>query len=130
MANDVRVTVNGPLFDGRDHAVLDAMSDAIAYDVAEEGRDIVRFNADSSFKTQTPYWITQLRIDDAGQHARDVDDNGVIYGPWLEGVGSRNFPNTRFRGYAMFRRATQYLNAGAAEEIANRTAAAFIPRMG
>ena len=127
---DTYVTVSGPLFDGRGHAVLDAMSDAIAYDVAEEGRDIVRFNSDTSFKTQTPYYITKLRISDAGEHARDVDDSGVIYGPWLEGVGSRNFPNTRFKGYSMFRRATQYLNDGAAEIIANRTAEAYVARMG
>lgn len=123
------VTVSGPFFDGRDHAVLDAMCDAIADGVADEGRDIVRFNSDTSFKTQTPYYITKLRVQDAGVAARDVDDSGVIYGPWLEGVGSRNYPTTRFRGYAMFRRATQYLNAGPAETIANRIAGIFVKRM-
>jgi hypothetical protein len=123
------VTVSGPFFDGRDHAVLDAMCDAIAEQVADEGLAIVRHNSDTSFKTQTPYYITKLRVQDAGQHARDVDDSGVIYGPWLEGVGSRNFPTTRFRGYAMFRRATQYLNGGAAETIANRMASFFVKRM-
>lgn len=123
------MTVNGPLFDGRDHAVLDAMCDTIAYEVAAEGRDIVRLNCDTSFKTQTPHYVTKLRISDAGTHARDVDDSGVIYGPWLEGVGSRNFPNTRFRGYAMFRRAVQYLEAGPAGVIANRVATPFVSRM-
>lgn len=123
------VTVSGPLFDGRDHAVIDAMCDAIADEVAREGRDIVRLNSDTSFKTQTPYYVTRLGVDDAGLHARDVTDNGVIYGPWLEGVGSRNFPKTRFKGYAMFRRATQYLNAGIAQTIANRVARTFVGRM-
>lgn len=123
------VTVSGPFFDGRDHAVLDAMCDAIAEEVAAEGRDIVRFNSDTSFKTQTPYYITKLRVQDAGVDARDVDDSGVIYGPWLEGVGSRNAPRTRFKGYAMFRRATQYLNSGPAELIAQRVAAYFTARM-
>jgi len=32
-----------------------------------------------------------------------VTDTPVVYGPWLEGVGSRNFPVTRFRGYHTFR---------------------------
>lgn len=127
---DIYTTVSGPIFDGRGHAILDAMCNAIAYDVAEEGRDIVRFNSDVSFKTQTPYYITKLRISDAGVAARDVDDSGVIYGPWLEGVGSRNFPNTRFKGYAMFRRATQYLNEGVAEQIAERTAIPYVARLG
>lgn len=123
------VTVSGPFFDGRDHAVIDAMCDAIAEEVANEGRDIVRHNSDTSFRTQTPHYITKLRVQDAGLHARDVDDSGVIYGPWLEGVGSRNAPVTRFKGYSMFRRATQYLNAGAAELIANRVARVFVSRM-
>lgn len=36
-----------------------------------------------------------------------VTDGGVIYGPWIEGVGSRNYPTTRFKGYATFRRSAQ-----------------------
>jgi len=126
---EVHVTVTGPFFDGRDHAVLDAMCDDIAYEVGAEGRDIVRLNSDTSFKHQTPHYVLQLRNHDAGQFARDVDDGGVIYGPWLEGVGSRNFPRTRFRGYSMFRRAAQYLNDGAAQVIADRVASIFVKRM-
>jgi hypothetical protein len=38
-----------------------------------------------------------------------VDDSNVIYGPWLEGVGSRN-EKTRFKGYFTFRKAAQKLN--------------------
>lgn len=34
-----------------------------------------------------------------------VTDSGIVYGPWLEGVGSRN-QTTRFKGYAIFRRTT------------------------
>lgn len=127
---DVTVTVSGPLFDGRDHAILDAMCDAISYEVAREGQAIVLLNCDTSFKTQTPYYGTKIRVSDAGLHAQDVDDSGAIYGPWLEGVGSRNFPVTRFKGYAMFRRATQYLNTGPAQTIAERVAIPYVARMG
>lgn len=127
---DVHIEVHGPLFDGRAHAISDAMCDAIAYEVAAEGRDVVRLNCDTSFKTQTPYFTTKIAIDDAGIHAQDVTDGGVIYGPWLEGVGSRNFPHTRFKGYAMYRRATQYLNTGPAQTIAERVAGPYVARMG
>ena len=41
------------------------------------------------------------------QHGR-VHDSGVVYGPWLEGVSSRN-ETTRFKGYAMFRNTRQDL---------------------
>jgi len=49
-----------------------------------------------------------------------ISDNGVIYGPWLEGVGSRN-ATTRFKGYANYRRNVQqiqaFMNARTAQEI-------------
>lgn len=38
-----------------------------------------------------------------------IDDGGVVYGPWLEGTGSRN-ASTRFKGYRSFRRTAQWLN--------------------
>lgn len=41
-------------------------------------------------------------------HAR-IEDGGVVYGPWLEGVGRRN-RTTRFKGYHSFRRTSQWLN--------------------
>ena len=36
-----------------------------------------------------------------------IQDTNVVYGPWLEGVSRRNFPRTRFKGYAIFRRTTR-----------------------
>lgn len=37
-----------------------------------------------------------------------IDDGNVIYGPWLEGVSSRN-RTTHFKGYSMFRRTKQWI---------------------
>ena len=37
-----------------------------------------------------------------------IDDGGVVYGPWLEGV-SRGNETTRFKGYASFRKTSQWL---------------------
>ena len=42
-----------------------------------------------------------------GQIAR-ISDSGVIYGPWLEGISSRNSA-AGFRGYFQFRLTTEYL---------------------
>lgn len=124
------VEVNGPFFDSRGHAAVDAMCDTITYEVAREGQAIVLARLATSIKVRTPYYETKIKLSDAGLFAQDVTDDGVIYGPWLEGVGSRNFPRTRFRGYSAFRNATQYLNAGVAEVIANRVAIPFVARMG
>ena len=37
-----------------------------------------------------------------------ITDGGVIYGPWLEGVSSKN-RTTRFKGYGSFRKTTTWL---------------------
>lgn len=58
-------------------------------------------------KASTGYYRANLHAKSQGLHGR-IDDGGVIYGPWLEGVGSRN-QTTRFKGYASFRRTGQYL---------------------
>lgn len=41
-----------------------------------------------------------------------VTDTPVVYGPWLEGVGSRN-QSTRFKGYHTFRIVSQQLDMDA-----------------
>ncbi len=48
-------------------------------------------------RTQTPHFRTSTRI------VSNRVENDVIYGPWLEGTGSRN-KTTRFKGYATFRK--------------------------
>ena len=45
-----------------------------------------------------------------------ISDSGVVYGPWLEGIGSRN-ATTRFKGYAMFRRTSEWLNEQAPKVV-------------
>ena len=55
-------------------------------------------------------WATDEFRSINGQIVRDlngiVHDNNVVYGPWLEGISSRN-DQTRFKGYRMFRNARQ-----------------------
>jgi hypothetical protein len=39
-----------------------------------------------------------------------ITDGGVVYGPWLEGISSRNGQPPRFPGYSTFRRVNDWLN--------------------
>ena len=50
-----------------------------------------------------------------------LTDGGVVYGPWLEGVSSRN-ATTRFKGYASFRRTAQYMEKEAARVFSRHVA--------
>lgn len=58
-------------------------------------------------------WSINGRVE--GLNGR-IDDGGVIYGPWLEGVGSRN-ATTRFKGYSSFRLTAQMLQKQAPEVL-------------
>lgn len=45
-----------------------------------------------------------------------ISDGGVIYGPWLEGTGSRN-QTTRFKGYGSFRKTAQFMRGKVREVL-------------
>jgi hypothetical protein len=40
-----------------------------------------------------------------------ISDSRVVYGPWLAGVGSRNFPVTKFKGYDHWIKTRHELNS-------------------
>lgn len=50
----------------------------------------------------TGYYESRIRVSRAIADTDLVHDSNVVYGPWLEGVGSRN-RTTRFKGYHVFR---------------------------
>lgn len=56
-----------------------------------------------------------------------IMDGNLVYGPWLEGIGSRN-ETTRFKGYASFRRVGDWLN-GKSRDILDAYIRRFITRM-
>ena len=51
-----------------------------------------------------------------------VSDSGVIYGPWLEGIGTRN-ASSSFKGYFTFRKIRQEMEKDAAKITKTETAA-------
>ena len=57
-----------------------------------------------------------------------VVSDDVVYGPWLEGVSHRNTV-TRFKGYAMYRRAAQTLGTRA-HLIAQRVLPLYLRMLG
>lgn len=84
--------------------------------MAEEALDHVRGTFHTHFKNPTGYYESQVRIEQGprGPFLTDGGEAGPVYGPWLEGVGSRNH-TTRFKGYHAFRKAHHHV-----ERIAER----------
>lgn len=109
MSNTVNVTYRGPLFDGRAKVMTDRAVRDMEHHLAEVGADYVRGELDRVLRKQTPYYRLQITTTEY-PGSTVVNDGGMVYGPWLEGTGSRN-KTTRFKGYATFRRMTVKLNA-------------------
>ena len=123
----VTVVKSGPLFDGRAGRTLNAMRDEIGRRVATLGASMIRSELARVLKIETPYYRLQ---NEARKSAGDwrIWDSNVVYGNWLEGTGSRNFPKTRFKGYFTYRR-TFPLIERRAQIIAEYTANEFVKGM-
>ncbi|MFF7096413.1 hypothetical protein ACFY9A_29060 [Streptomyces rubradiris] len=125
----IDITFRGSLFDGRaERAIEDACDDA-RDDIAAYAEERVLMGTSANFKTRTPYYETRVTTTRVSSEVSLVHDQGVIYGPWLEGVGSRNAPVTRFAGYHFWRAAKQAV-AARGPQIAEIAVQRHLPEMG
>lgn len=105
------VDVSGPFFDGRADDAVEELCIDIRSDLATQGlvgvMSVLAAPHPVGIRERTPFYETRLNIsgDPTSDKTVVVNDDDVIYGPWLEGIGSRNWPVTRFKGYAAFRKA-------------------------
>ena len=119
------VRTSGPVFNGRAIAVLRGPAlNAARKAVATEGAQMVRQRLKVVIRHPTGHYMSSVRAQPVSD-LWEVNDSGVVYGAWLEGTGSRNFPRTRFRGYATFRRTKALLDQRSGA-IAQRAIAPYI----
>lgn len=76
--------------------------------VARDTHQLVVQHLDRVMRAPTGEYLSRVAVKPEGD-GYVVHDGGSVKGPWLEGVGSRNFPVTRFKGYAAFRRTKQLM---------------------
>lgn len=82
-------------------------ADEIGEDLADEGVGVVRTEFARVVQHPTGRYSRSLNAVSYGSR-HVIDDGGMVYGPWLAGVGSRN-KRSRFKGYAHWRRSAQLL---------------------
>jgi hypothetical protein len=124
---DLTVRAHGPIFDRRADAEAGRYATAAQDHVATWARNRVVGQLIQVIRKPTPYYWTQIRTDRAAGGTR-VHDGGMVYGPWLEGTGSRN-RTTRFKGYRSFRIVRQQTNQRAVS-LATEILPPFLERMG
>lgn len=97
------VTLSGPLFDGRAAAWTREGVAQVRHDVAEHAHDAWLEGMDATFRVNGHVYESFAHVVDGDPETLVNDGYGVTnqlpYGLWLEGVGSRNSPVTRFPGY-------------------------------
>lgn len=115
-----RAHLDGPLFDARGRRVMAEFARELEEDGAEFVLHQVKQTFHSSFKTPTGSYESHVHISRSSRGLEVGDDGfaGPVYGPWLEGVGSRN-QTTRFKGYRAFRKAAAALERRV-EEMGDR----------
>ncbi|MFI8448247.1 hypothetical protein [Streptomyces erythrochromogenes] len=125
---DVEVTVTGPLFDGRAAREFAAYADEAREQISEFAEEHVLALMGAAFRHPTGYYESHVKTERVSADTDRVHDSGIVYGPWLEGVGSRNSPVTRFPGYFHWRR-TKALLALRAPVMAERLLQRYLPRV-
>ena len=120
MEISTKVELTGPLFKGTAPQLLRQITHDAVKELTEAGESflLLRLRPRSSGVYKTAQEAGKDKS--TGNYRRNIQsavknlsgelsDGGVVYGPWLEGVSSRN-RSTRFKGYFSFRKAKQLID--------------------
>jgi hypothetical protein len=107
----VRVDEDGPLFNGRAIEIFERYADDVEKHIAEYTLKGIKRHIHERFRHPTGRYEAHLNISRMGR-GTEVNDRGIVYGPWLEGISRRN-STTRFRGYHSFEHASHEAEAKA-----------------
>lgn len=103
----MQAELSGPVADGRAQRIVQEMTEALVDETALRYGIAVVDELKRVVRHPTPYYWTRIDVVQASPGHDVVTDHGIVYGPWLAGVGSRNYPRSRFRGYQHWRKASE-----------------------
>lgn len=106
---DVDSKMRGGLFDNPSAKITRFVIDSNEL-LAQTGVTMVKARLKQVLQNPSGRYESLVQVERVGQDRVITDGGRVLYGPWLEGVGTRNYPMTRFRGYRTFRFVTQELD--------------------
>ena len=123
----IRVQVTGPVFTGRALALVDEYLTTVVEEIAKDGVPLVQDAGRADYKHRTGHYESGIVTDRVSKEAVRIWDSAEIYGPWLEGISSRN-QTTRFKGYSTFRKTTQQVDRRV-PAVAGRLLDEFVARI-
>ena len=95
------VTAHGPLFDGRAALAARDFCNDFETRYGDKVESMIHERLHHVLRHPTGNYEAHIRSVKRGDGV-EINDSNIVYGPWLEGVGSRN-RTTRFKGYFTFR---------------------------
>jgi hypothetical protein len=127
-----KITISGPIFDGRAAEAARDFADSLAGEVAEVGRDWIRLDTARMTRSGSDTGQAAEGVELSGGNGSYVISGGIHQGkfawPWLEGVSKRN-QSTGFPGYHSFRR-TRLRMRKQINPLAEKRLEEFLERMG
>ncbi|WP_152644882.1 hypothetical protein [Kitasatospora griseola] len=114
----------GPVFNGTASPLVTRYTQAGVQELADWADGEVHRVLGQVLRHPTGYYESRVTVNRVSGDSIAITDGGVVYGPWLEGISSRN-DATRFKGYGTFRRVKERV-----EKRADRTFAAIFARGG
>lgn len=124
----VDISFDGPWFDGRAERAMQQAADDAREDIAEFAENHALGLMGAAFRHPTGYYESRIETTRVSSEVSLVHDNDVVYGPWLEGVGSRNRQRPGFPGYWHWKQ-TKQLVAARGPQIAERAVQRHLPEM-
>lgn len=115
--------VGGPISSGKMQRDVAAYEHDVAEELADMAEETWVRNLQGSIRNPTPYYWTRIDTRPLGANRYEVHDHDIVYGPWLEGTGSRNTPNSIFPGYRSLARTKESVRrrrGGVARRILRR----------
>jgi hypothetical protein len=98
---DVTVKKTGPLFDGRAQAAVDRFTRNSTTVLTRVGKQMVKLKYRSRIRENTGHFLGRISGEVTGRIGH-IYTKFILYGYWLEGVGSQN-ATSRFKGYWAYR---------------------------
>lgn len=123
----VETRKHGPLFDGRAQAAVDRFERDATSVLTRAGTQMVKLKYVSRIQRNTGHFLGRITGEVSGSIGR-IYTKFILYGYWLEGVGSQN-ATTRFKGHWAYRESYIELDARQ-EEILKPLVDKMIREMG
>jgi hypothetical protein len=119
-------TFTGPLFNGEAKKAVEDFQVEAEEVVADYVVSEIQNRLGKVLKHPTGYYKSKIQTNRQSDDNL-VTDSNVVYGPWLEGVSSRN-KDSRFKGYSTFRKVAQDL-ANEVGPIAEKVLPKYLRKM-